>query len=76
VVTRLVEHPSAIWIHRTMCPAYVLGGAESDARRGVTAQREHCPDLTVSEVQRGPPPLSQSYRDRVFDAPHSAGLPL
>lgn len=72
----LVEHPSAIWIHRTMCPAYVLVGADSDARRSVTALREHYPDLTVSEVQRGLPPLSQSYRDRVFDALHSAGLPL
>jgi AraC-like DNA-binding protein/tetratricopeptide (TPR) repeat protein len=72
----LAEHPSATWIHRTMCPAYVLVGAESEARRSVTALREHYPDLTVSEVQRGLPPLPQSYCDRVFDALHSVGLPL
>ncbi len=72
----LAEHPSATWIHRTMCPAYVLGGAGSEARRSVTALREHYPDLTVSEVQRGLPPLPQSYCDRVFDALHSVGLPL
>ena len=72
----LGEHPSATWIHRTMCPAYVLVGNESEARRSVTALREHYPELTVSEVQRGLPPLPQSYCDRVFDALHSVGLPL
>jgi hypothetical protein len=72
----LVEHPSATWIHRTMCPAYVLVGAESEARRSVTALREVYPELTVSEVQQGLPPLPQSYCDRVFDALHSVGLPL
>jgi AraC-like DNA-binding protein/tetratricopeptide (TPR) repeat protein len=72
----LVEHPSATWIHRTMCPAYVLVGAESEARRSVTALREVYPELTVSEVQQGLPPLRQSYCDRLFNALHSVGLPL
>ena len=72
----LTEHPSATWIHRTMCPAYVLVGSESEARRSVTALREDYPDLTVAEVQQGLPPLPQSYCDRVFDALHSVGLPL
>jgi AraC-like DNA-binding protein/tetratricopeptide (TPR) repeat protein len=72
----LAEHPSATWIHRTMCPAYVLVGAESEARRSVTALREDYPELTVSDVQQGLPPLPQSYCDRVFDALHSVGLPL
>ena len=72
----LAEHPSATWIHRTMCPAYVLVGAESDARRSVTALRENYPGLTISGVQQGLPPLPQSYCNRVFDALHSVGLPL
>jgi AraC-like DNA-binding protein/Tfp pilus assembly protein PilF len=72
----LAEHPSATWIHRTMCPAYVLVGAESEAHRSVTALREDYPDLTVSEVQQGLPPLPQSYCNQVFDALHSVGLPL
>jgi AraC-like DNA-binding protein/tetratricopeptide (TPR) repeat protein len=72
----LVEHPSATWIHRTMCPAYVLVGAESEARRSVTALLEHYPDLTVSGVRQGMPPLPQSYCDLVFNTLHSAGLPL
>jgi AraC-like DNA-binding protein/tetratricopeptide (TPR) repeat protein len=71
----LVEHPSAGWVHRTLCPAYVLGGAESEARRSLAALREHYPELTVSEVRRGLPPLPQSYCDRVFNALRTVGLP-
>jgi AraC-like DNA-binding protein/tetratricopeptide (TPR) repeat protein len=72
----LVEHPSASWIHRTMCPAYVLVGAESEARRSVTALQEVYPGLTISEVQQGMPPLPEPYCDRVLDALRSVGLPL
>jgi tetratricopeptide (TPR) repeat protein len=71
----LTEHPSATWIHRTMCPAYVLIGAEAEARRSVTALRENYPELTVSEVQQGLPPLPRAYCDLVFDALHTVGLP-
>jgi AraC-like DNA-binding protein/tetratricopeptide (TPR) repeat protein len=72
----LIEHPSASWIHRTMCPAYVLVGAESEALRSVTALREVYPELTLSEVQQGMPPLPQAYCDNIFNALHSVGLPL
>ncbi len=72
----LIEHPSASWIHRTLCPAYVLAGAEPEARRSLAALRDHYPDLTVSEVQQGLPPLPPSYRNLVFDALHTVGLPL
>jgi tetratricopeptide (TPR) repeat protein len=71
----LVEHPSASWIHRTMCPAYVLVGAKPEARRSVTALREQYPELTVAEVQQGFPPMPQAYRALVFDALHAVGLP-
>jgi AraC-like DNA-binding protein/tetratricopeptide (TPR) repeat protein len=71
----LIEHPSATWVHRTLCPAYVLGGAAPEARNSLAALREHYPDLTLSEVQRGLPPLPQSYCELVFDALHSVGLP-
>ena len=71
----LIEHPSATWVHRTLCPAYVLGGAEAEARRSITALREHYPELTVSEVQQGLPPLPQTYCDLVVDALHTVGLP-
>jgi len=71
----LVEHPSATWIHRTMCPAYLLVGAEPEARRSVTALREQYPELTMAEVEQGFPPMPQAYRDLVFDALHAVGLP-
>jgi AraC-like DNA-binding protein/tetratricopeptide (TPR) repeat protein len=71
----LIEHPSAIWVHRTLCPAYVLAGAAPEARRSLGALRKHYPELTVSEVQRGMPPLPQSYRNLVVDALRDVGLP-
>lgn len=71
----LLEHPSSIWINRTLCPAYVLGGATDEARRSVGALRERYPDLTLAEVQRNLPPLSPSYRARVSEGLHAAGLP-
>src|SRR5207237_9444805 len=72
----LIEHPSAVWVHRTLCPAYVLGDAEAEARRSLAALRERYPELTVSEVRQGLPPLPQAYCDLVFDALHGVGLPL
>jgi len=71
----LLDHPSAVWVHRTMCPAYMLAGAKSEAGRSLQALRAHYPDLTVSEVQRGMPPLPDSYRHLVFEALSDAGLP-
>jgi AraC-like DNA-binding protein/tetratricopeptide (TPR) repeat protein len=71
----LIEHPSASWVHRTMCPAYVLAGAASEARRSLSALRENYPELTVSGVSEGLPPLPQSYHDLVVEALHTVGLP-
>jgi AraC-like DNA-binding protein len=71
----LGDHPSAVWVHRTLCPAYALSGASAEARRSLTALREHYPELTISDVQQGMPPLPQAYRDQVVDALHTVGLP-
>jgi AraC-like DNA-binding protein/TolB-like protein len=71
----LAEHPSASWVHRTLCPAHVLAGQASQARRSLDALRQHYPDLTVSEVQRGMPPLPPSQCDLVVGALQEAGLP-
>ena len=71
----LAEHPSAIWAHRTLCPAYVLGGARTEAYRSLHALRERYPDLTLSEVQVGLPPLPLPYRERLVEGLHDAGLP-
>jgi AraC-like DNA-binding protein/tetratricopeptide (TPR) repeat protein len=71
----LAEHPSAVWIHRTMCPAYVLAGVETEARRSVAALRQRYPGLTISEVRQALPPLTQSYSDLVVEALGTVGLP-
>lgn len=71
----LVEHPSATWVHRTLCPAYVLSGAENKARRSLDALLQHYPGLGIQEVRRGLPPLPQGYCDQLLDALHTAGLP-
>jgi AraC-like DNA-binding protein len=71
----LAEHPSAIWVHRTLCPAYVLGGARPEAHRSLDALRERYPDLTLSEIQAGLPPLPPQYRERLVEGLHDVGLP-
>jgi tetratricopeptide (TPR) repeat protein len=71
----LLEHPSSVWIHRTLCPAYVLGGDTDAAKRSIGALRDRYPDMTLSEVQRNLPPLSASYRARISEGLRSAGLP-
>ena len=71
----LAEHPSASWVHRTLCPAHVLAGQGPQARRSLGALRQHYPDLTVQEVQRGMPPLPPSQCDLVVGALQEAGLP-
>jgi AraC-like DNA-binding protein/tetratricopeptide (TPR) repeat protein len=71
----LNEHPSASWVHRTLCPAYLLAGAEPEARRSLVALRKHYPQLTLSKVQQGLPPLPEAYRNLVVGALHGVGLP-
>jgi len=71
----LAEHPTAGWVHRTMCPAYVLAGAEAEARRSFAGLRAHYPELTMAEVQQGLPPLTPAVRELVFDALETVGLP-
>jgi AraC-like DNA-binding protein/tetratricopeptide (TPR) repeat protein len=71
----LIAHPSAAWIHRTLCPAYVLAGAKSEAHRSVTALREQYPELTISKVPQGLPPLPRAFCDLVVEGLHGVGLP-
>jgi AraC-like DNA-binding protein/Tfp pilus assembly protein PilF len=71
----VLEHPSSVWMHRTLCPAYLLTGARSQARRSLDALRSCHPELTLSDVRRGMPPLPESYRNLVLDALSDLGLP-
>jgi AraC-like DNA-binding protein/tetratricopeptide (TPR) repeat protein len=67
--------PSAFWVHRTMCPAYVRAGAMDEARRSANLLRQCYPDLTVSQVRLGMPPLPSTYGDSIVGALSEAGLP-
>jgi AraC-like DNA-binding protein/tetratricopeptide (TPR) repeat protein len=71
----LIAHPTATWVHRTLCPSYLLGGARLEASRSLTALRQQYPELTLAEVQQGMPPLPQLHRDLIVDCLHSVGLP-
>jgi AraC-like DNA-binding protein/TolB-like protein len=71
----LLARPSAGWIHRTMCPGYVLAGARPEAARSIAGLRKHYPHLTLTEVSEGLPPLPRTYCDRVVAGLQGAGLP-
>lgn len=72
----LLDHPSAIWVHRTLAPAYVLSGAQAEAQRSLATLREHHPDLTIPEIEQGLPPLPPASCALVVEALHAIGLPL
>jgi AraC-like DNA-binding protein/tetratricopeptide (TPR) repeat protein len=67
--------PTAFWVHRTLCPAYVQAGAMDQARRSANLLRQCYPDLTVSQLRLGMPPLPTSYGESIVGALSEAGLP-
>jgi AraC-like DNA-binding protein/tetratricopeptide (TPR) repeat protein len=71
----LLENPLAIWVHRTLSPAYQFAGRKAEAQRSLSALRTQYPDLTVAEVRQNLPPLPVPSSDRVVEALQSAGLP-
>ncbi len=71
----LSQHPSAFWVHRTMCAAYVHAGAKPLARRSLAMLRLHYPELTVAQLKLGMPPLPPAQRDLIVEALSEVGLP-
>jgi AraC-like DNA-binding protein/Tfp pilus assembly protein PilF len=71
----LNQHPSAFWVHRTLCPAYVKAGAKAEARHSLGVLRVRYPELTLPQVQLGMPPLPTAQRDLVVAGLAEAGLP-
>lgn len=71
----LAQHPSSIWIHRTLSPAYMLDGATAEARRSLRSWCETCPDLTLAKVSDGFPPMPRVFYERVVQALDDLGLP-
>ena len=71
----LDRHPSAFWVHRTMCAAYLHAGARPQARQSLGMLRVRYPELTVSQLRLGMPPLPPAQRDLVVGALSETGLP-
>jgi hypothetical protein len=71
----LIEHPSSVWIHRTLCAAHAFGDARDEARRSMDSLRATYPDLTLGKVFDGFPPLPTAYRERVGEAMQELGMP-
>ena len=69
----LVEHPSAVWAHRLLCPAYAFLGRKPEAKRSLAAMRLAYPDLTIGQVTAALP-LPEEFRSRVADGLDSIGL--
>lgn len=71
----LAEHPSLAWMHRTLCPAYMHAGARDEAAESARRLRAGYPELTLTKVMDGLPPLPQLTLDRMVGALHDIGLP-
>jgi AraC-like DNA-binding protein/tetratricopeptide (TPR) repeat protein len=71
----LSQHPSAFWVYRTLCPAYVYANAKTEARRSLGMLRMRHPDLTLARLRLGMPPLLPVHCDRIAAALAEAGLP-
>ena len=70
----IAEHPSGVWMHFLLCPAYVLCGRKPEARRSLAHLQGLYPELTISRVIGGLTFFSQSLRDRVASGLETAGL--
>jgi len=71
----LVQHPGAIWCHKTLAPAFVLTGRNDEARICLGKLLDAYPDLTVARVKSGLP-LRPDFLDRASEGLESVGMPL
>jgi AraC-like DNA-binding protein/tetratricopeptide (TPR) repeat protein len=71
----LSQHPSAFWVHRTLCPAYVYANAKPQARRSLGMLSVRYPELTVSKARLGLPPVPPAIGELIIGGLAEAGLP-
>ncbi|HKU05280.1 MAG TPA: helix-turn-helix domain-containing protein [Bradyrhizobium sp.] len=71
----LVQHPSLAWMHRTLCPTYMFAGAKEEAGESIRRLKEGYPELTLTKVTDGLPPLPKTTRERLVEALQDVGLP-
>jgi tetratricopeptide (TPR) repeat protein len=69
----LAEHPTAVWNHRFMVPAYVLAGRAVEAKQRFAEFARAYPELTISQVRSGLP-YSPNFLDGVAEGLESVGM--
>ena len=69
----VAEHPTAVWNHRFMVPAYVLAGRRDEAKRSFAEFAHAYPELTIAEVRAGLP-YSTKFLDRLAEGLESVGM--
>jgi AraC-like DNA-binding protein/tetratricopeptide (TPR) repeat protein len=69
----IAEHPSAVWTHRVLCPAYVMADRKAEAELSLAVMRREYADLTISQVTAAIP-LPPAVRARVANGLDSLGV--
>jgi len=70
----LRSKPSAIWVHRTLAPAYALAGELDKARDSVGELLKDYPEIRISEILQALA-FSKEVLDRFAEGLRQAGLP-
>jgi adenylate cyclase len=70
----LITKPTAAWIHRTLAPAYALGGELDKARESVGELLKGYPGITISDILQAMA-FSKVVMDRFAEGLRQAGLP-
>jgi len=70
----LLTNPKALWINRTLAPAYVFTGRREEGEASVRSLLEAYPGLTIPAV-RSAQALSPRVLDRLSEGLKQAGLP-
>jgi tetratricopeptide (TPR) repeat protein len=70
----IAEHPSAVWAHQLLCPAYIFCGQKAQAHRSLANLRRRHPDLTIARVTRSFSFLPQVFCDKLADGLDAVGL--
>jgi tetratricopeptide (TPR) repeat protein len=72
----IAEHPSAVWAHQMLCPAYAIAGHKEKAAHSLAELRRLYPDLTISQVTAAFSHYPRSLLDGMANGLETAGLRL
>src|SRR5262249_25000841 len=70
----IAEHPSAVYLHHLLCPAYALCGDKEQAKRSLADLRRLHPEVTISRVFSAFCFFPQAFLDCLGNGLERAGL--